>query len=130
MPGCPAQPRPTHGPACILADVGEGAGALHCGPGLRCLAWSRPLGLAGGWELGPCRAHSRLGGGRLAAVHSDGHGLRPPSTPVPMPEPMNLPGLRLARLGYDAQVAVREQRARLRTPIHPRRDARELRMLR
>jgi hypothetical protein len=47
-----------------------------------------------------------------------------------MPEPMNLPGLRLARLGYDAQVAVREQRARLRTPIHPRRDARELRMLR
>jgi hypothetical protein len=74
MLGCPAQPWPTHGPACILADVGEGAGALHCGPGLRCLTWSRPLGLAGGWELGPRRAHSRLGGGRLTVVHSDSHG--------------------------------------------------------
>jgi hypothetical protein len=42
-------------------------------PGLRCLAWSCPLGLAGGWDLGPRRAHSRPGGGRLAAVHSDGH---------------------------------------------------------
>jgi hypothetical protein len=74
MLGCPAQPWPTHGPACILADVGEGAGALHCGPGLRCLTWSRPLGLAGGWELGPRRAHSRLGGGRLTVVHSDSRG--------------------------------------------------------
>src|SRR6266566_8095321 len=26
----------------------------------------------GGWDLGPRRAHSRLGGGRLAAVHSEG----------------------------------------------------------
>jgi hypothetical protein len=43
---------------------------------------------------------------------------------------MNHRGLGLARLSYDAQVAAREQRARLRTPIHPRRDARELRMLR
>jgi hypothetical protein len=63
-----------HGPARVLDDAGEGAGALRRAPGLRCLAWSCPLGLAGGWDLGPRRARSRLGGGRLAAVHSDGHG--------------------------------------------------------
>lgn len=63
----------------VLDNAGKGAGAPHRAPGLRCLTWSRPPGLAGGWELGPRRAHSRLGGGRLAAVHSDGH--RGPITP-------------------------------------------------
>lgn len=197
----------------VLDNAGKGAGAPHRAPGLRCLTWSRPPGLAGGWELGPRRAHSRLGGGRLAAVHSDGH--RGPITPssswpwlsdhLPRsnrricavagggygsarsgegmrslgkfsrglegpgvdPDPRmprgstrrpgragspvvttrrllhstgcetasaplvgESPGLRLARLSYDAQVAAREHWARPRTPIRRRLRREELRMLR
>jgi hypothetical protein len=46
-----------------------------------------------------------------------------------MPESMNLPGLGLARLSYDAQVAALEQMGEARMPIR-RRLRRELRMLR
>ena len=63
----------------VLDNAGKGCG------GIAPCAWSTVSYMVsssrfgGGWELGPRRAHSRLGGGRLAAVHSDGH--RGPKTP-------------------------------------------------
>ncbi len=62
----------THCPARVLVDVG--CGALHRVPRLPWLAGSRPPGLAGRCDPGPCWAHSRPSGGRLAEVHGDGHG--------------------------------------------------------
>ena len=48
-----------YGRARVLDDVGHLA--LHRAPGLRCLTWSRPSGLAGDGSR-PRRTHSRLGG--------------------------------------------------------------------
>lgn len=64
-----------------LDDVGDGAGAPAVRLGLRCLAWSRPLGLAGGWGLGSRRVHSRprrgpLGSGAKDAGGQSGGGYR------------------------------------------------------
>ena len=49
-----------YGRARVLDDVGHLA--LQRAPGLRCLTWSRPSGLAGGWDLGPAgRTHATAG---------------------------------------------------------------------
>ena len=41
-------------------------------PGLRCVAWSRPLGYGGGMGSRPRRGHSRLGGAALLSGHENG----------------------------------------------------------
>jgi hypothetical protein len=85
---CPASPH------WRSAATLPGASSLMLAPGAAApCAWSTvvvgscPLGLAGRWDLGPCRAHSRPGGGCLAAAWRWPWANRgPPSSPVVMAE--------------------------------------------
>ena len=100
-------------------------GPLHRTPGLRCLAWSRPLGLAGGWDLGPRRrTHASAGAAghganlsfrgvpRFPCAQTFGHpnsGRHLKNGPVPLLDHAQLPKQALEQAAKSGRTIVSDQ---------------------